>query len=169
MNPKQRIRMKNSLLSIIAISSFALVGCGEKKDGSADSEPKPESTTASKPNPAPKPSPEPAPNPEPAPKVTAESRDAFLGTWKGKYSGIDDEMIIEKGAGDDEVVITLHADFENPDKVNGKLVAADKIEVPKQSMGGAPGTAVITLADGKLHLAQSGFGLTVEGKDYEKQ
>ena len=158
--------MKRLLASILALSTFILAGCGdEKKDTKKDdqSDPKPKSI------PGEIPEPKPAPAPEPAATVTAADRDAFLGTWQGKYSGIDDEMVIEAGQNDDEVVITIHASFENPDKVKGKLVAADKIDVPKQPMGGSPGTAEITLVDGKLHYKQSGLGITVEGVDYEKQ
>ena len=101
--------------------------------------------------------------------VTAAERDAFVGTWVGKYSGLKDEMIVEAGAADHEVVITLHAKYENPDKVNGKLLSATKIIVAEQSMGGSPGTAEITMEDGKLSLTQNGMGITLEGEGYEKQ
>ena len=104
------------------------------------------------------------------PAADAESRNAFLGTWKGTYFGLEDVMIIKKGASDTEVVITIHATFgSKPDKVKGKLVAVNKIDVPEQTMGHLPGTAVITLTDGKLHLKQSGGGATYEGTGYEKQ
>ena len=102
-------------------------------------------------------------------KLAPSSRDPFIGKWIGEYSGTKDELIIEKGSTDLEFLITIHASFGNPDKVKGKLVASDRIEIQKQTMGGAPGTAVITLVNGKIQYQQTGFGITVHGKDYEKQ
>ena len=102
--------------------------------------------------------------------ISAASRDAFIGTWKGKYLGLDDEMIIKAGESDTEVVITLHANHgDAADTVKGNLVAADRIEVPEQSIGNRPGTAVITMTDGKLTLEQSEARGTAKGTGYEKQ
>ena len=105
--------------------------------------------------------------------LTPSSRGRFLGTWKGQYHGLDDEMILEAGSSDYEVNITLHAriagDTEAFDKVVGKLVAADRIEIPEQKLRGGVGRATITLKNGKLQLKQSGGGVTVKGKDYVKQ
>ncbi len=100
---------------------------------------------------------------------TAADRDAFVGTWKGKYSGLDDEMVIEKGEGDLDVMVTLHSSFENPDKVPGTVTASDTVTITDQTLGGAKGSAVIKIADGKLTLEQSGLGTTVKGEGYEKQ
>ena len=103
-------------------------------------------------------------------QLAPASRDAFIGTWKGKYLGLDDEMIIKAGESDTEVVITLHANHgDAADTVKGNLVAADRIEVPEQSIGNRPGTAVITMTDGKLTLEQSEARGTAKGTGYEKQ
>jgi len=150
--------MKNILLTTLAFSVVSLfVGCGDSGSDSPEANAD-ASDTSSAPAAA-----------EPAAEVTAADRDAFLGTWKGKYSGLDDEMIIEAGEAPDAVVVTIHSTYENPDKVNGKLVSPDKIEIPKQSMGGMSGTAEIMMVDGKLKYKQKGGGVTVEGEGYEKQ
>ena len=100
----------------------------------------------------------------------AKSREAFFGIWKGTYFGIEDTMKIEAGTGPKSVIITMHA-REIPDKVKGILESPTRIRVPEQSMGGYPGTAIITLDDGKLTLRQkmSGKDGVVEGKGYQKQ
>ncbi|WP_206018745.1 leucine-rich repeat domain-containing protein [Rubritalea profundi] len=103
--------------------------------------------------------------------LSSKSRDAFIGRWKGKYHGLDDVMKIEAGKGPKSVVVTIHAEFENPDKVKGTLESASQINIPEQSMGGKPGTAVIKLEGGKLRLSQkmSGDDVAFEGIGYEKQ
>ena len=50
----------------------------------------------------------------------------------------------------------------------GELSAPDVINVPEQTMGGAPGTARITYTNGRLTYAQSGLGITCGGSDYVK-
>jgi len=152
--------MKNILLTTLAVSVVSLfVGCGDSGSDSPEANANTNDSSSS----------EAEATPAAAAEITAADRDAFLGTWKGKYSGLDDEMIIEAGESPDAVVVTIHSTYENPDKVNGKLVSPDKIEIPKQSMGGMSGTATIMMADGKLKYEQKGGGMTVKGEGYEKQ
>jgi hypothetical protein len=107
--------------------------------------------------------------------LSSSDREKFIGNWMGSYGcesvGVEpvpDTMVIARGSGDLDFVITLHADFLNPDIVNGELTNIDVITVPTQNMGGAPGTARITYADDMLTLTQTGFGITCEGTDYVK-
>jgi len=107
--------------------------------------------------------------------LSSDDREKFTGNWVGSYGcesvGVEpvpDTMVIARGSGDLDFVITLHADFLNPDIVNGKLADIDVITVPAQNMGGAPGTARITYSNNMLTLTQAGFGITCEGIDYVK-
>jgi hypothetical protein len=104
---------------------------------------------------------------------TSADRDKFVGTWNGNYSceftdKFADTMIVEAGSGDLDVLITIHVSFANPDKVNGTLSSATVVDVPEQSMGGATGTAKLTLNGDTLEFTAGGLGITCGGTDYEK-
>ena len=107
--------------------------------------------------------------------LSSDDRGKFIGNWVGSYrcesirvEPVTDTVVIARGSGDLDFVITLHADFLNPDIANGKLTDIDVITVPAQNMGGAPGTARITYSNNMLTLTQAGFGITCEGIDYVK-
>ena len=150
--------MHKALTLILALSLFSLVGC----DNGGGSTPPAGGGNGGDATPTPD-------TPEAGGAVDPASRAAFIGTWKGKYSGLDDTMIIEAGEGELDVMVTLHSTFENPDKVPGKLTANDTVTIIDQQLGGMKGSAVITIADGKLALVQKGGGATVKGEGYEKQ
>jgi hypothetical protein len=104
---------------------------------------------------------------------TAADRDRFVGTWIGNYAcdftgEFVDTMIVEAGPGDLDVLITIHQTFANPDKVNGVLTSPTVVDVPEQSMGGATGTAKLTLNGDTLEFTAAGLGITCGGTDYER-
>lgn len=104
---------------------------------------------------------------------TSADRDKFVGTWVGHYgcaSGatIEDTLIITAGSGDLDLSIRIHATAANPDTVSGTLTSATEVNVPEQSMGGATGTATISLQGDRLAFQASGLGMTCGGTDYQK-
>jgi hypothetical protein len=106
--------------------------------------------------------------------ATSADRDKFVGTWTGQYGCFagatgSDTLIITAGSGDLDVSIKIHATFLNPDTVTGTLTSPTQINVPEQSMGGAPGTAKLILNGSKLDFHQTGGGLTCGGSDYTRQ
>ena len=108
-------------------------------------------------------------------RPTSSDRDKFVGRWAGSYvcpgislPAVADTLIIALGPGALDFRITLHVGTFNPDVVTGELSAPDVINVPEQTMGGAPGTARITYTNGRLTYAQSGLGITCGGSDYLK-
>lgn len=108
------------------------------------------------------------------PSITSADRDKFVGTWTGHYGcadlgvTIEDKMIMEAGSGDLDLKIKIHVSAANPDTVNGTLTSATEVDVPEQSMGGATGTAKITLKGDRLEFQATGMGLTCGGTDYKK-
>lgn len=75
--------------------------------------------------------------------LSSDDREKFVGNRVGSYrcesvgvEPVPDTVVVARGSGDLEFVITLHADFLNPDIVNGKLTDTDVITVPAQNMGG---------------------------------
>jgi hypothetical protein len=75
--------------------------------------------------------------------LSSDDRGKFIGNWVGSYrcesirvEPVPDTVVIARGSGDLDFVITLHADFLNPDIANGKLTDIDVITVPTQNMGG---------------------------------
>jgi hypothetical protein len=105
--------------------------------------------------------------------LTSADRDKFVGTWTGHYgcaegATIEDKMIIEAGSGDLDLKIKIHVSAANPDTVNGTLTSATEVNVPEQSMGGATGTAKITLKGDTLEFQATGLGITCGGTDYKK-
>ena len=107
--------------------------------------------------------------------VDPANRNKFVGTWNGTYgcdggSTIADKMTIATKSDNLELTITIHADSENPDQVNGTLTANNEITISEQSMGGGPGKGRIAyLTDGTLEYIQSGGGITCEGSGYAKK
>lgn len=94
----------------------------------------------------------------------------FVGEWVGTYGckivgidPIDDVLLIERGDGEGEYVVTLHADAANPSVVVGTARGSDAIVVAKQRMGGMQGTAEIFAEGAGLRLKQGGFGMYCEG------
>ena len=107
--------------------------------------------------------------------LSSDDREKFIGNWVGSYGcesvgveAVPDTMVVARGSGDLDFVITLHADFLNPDTVDGKLTDINVITIPVQSMGGVPGTGKITYSNNTLTLTQMAFGITCEGTDYVK-
>jgi hypothetical protein len=105
---------------------------------------------------------------------TSADRDRFVGTWTGNYgcdpaATLADKMIIEAGSGDLDLRITIHVDFANPDTVDGTLTSPTEVDVPRQSMGGASGTAKLTLHGETLEFSATGLGITCGGDDYTRQ
>jgi hypothetical protein len=105
--------------------------------------------------------------------ATSADRDKFVGTWTGNYgcagiAPIADKMTIQAGSGDLDLSITIHVDFSNPDTVTGTLTSATDVNVPEQSMGGAPGTAMLTLKGDTLEFSATGLGITCGGSDYTR-
>lgn len=79
-----------------------------------------------------------------------------------------DTLVVALGGGALDFSIIIHAKFANPDTVTGSLTEPNKINVPQQSMGGAPGTAQITSQGTLLTYSQTGLGITCGGTDYAK-
>lgn len=110
----------------------------------------------------------------PASSLASADRDKFVGTWTGSYgcaglgTPVSDKLTIAIGSGDLDFSITIHATYANPDTVSGNLTGPNQISVPEQSMGGAPGTAKITLQGAVLEYSQTGLGVTCGGKDYAR-
>lgn len=105
--------------------------------------------------------------------LSSADRVKFLGRWAGTYAcpkfpSQPDTLIIATGKQELEFSITIHSGYLNPDVVIGKLTGADEITVPEQSMGGAAGTATITIADEVITYRQSGLGVTCTGLRYRK-
>jgi hypothetical protein len=105
--------------------------------------------------------------------VTSADRDKFVGTWTGHYgcavgATIEDTLIIKAGSGDLDLSIKIHTTTANPDTVSGTLTSATEVNVPEQSMGGATGTAKITLKGDTLEFQATGMGITCGGTDYKK-
>jgi len=102
---------------------------------------------------------------------TSADRDKFVGTWAGSYtcpgvSPASDTLVISLGGGALAFSIIIHVGFVNPDTVSGELAEPTLITVPQQTMGGAPGTALIAYQGAQLAYSQSGFGITCGGTDY---
>jgi hypothetical protein len=106
--------------------------------------------------------------------VTSADRDKFVGTWAGHYGcpdygvTIEDTLIIKAGSGDLDLSIKIHTTTANPDTVSGTLTSATEVNVPEQSMGGATGTAKISLQGDTLTFEATGLGTTCSGTDYKK-
>ena len=106
------------------------------------------------------------PNPEPDTTSSQPSEnqlERFVGVWTGKYSGIDDQITIQKTNVRGEYQVDLHQKFSNPDSVIAHSNAENQLEIRNQNLGGAAGTATLTFKDGKLMLEQKGLGMTVRG------
>jgi len=104
---------------------------------------------------------------------TSTDRDKFVGTWAGSYgcpgnTPVPDTLVVGLGGGALDFSIIIHMGFLNPDTVSGDLTEPNLISVPQQSMGGAPGTARITLKGALLAYSQTGFGITCGGTDYAR-
>jgi hypothetical protein len=104
---------------------------------------------------------------------TSADMDKFVGTWAGSYNcpGSDatlDTLIISLGNNEFELSIIIHAGYFNPDNVSGELTEPNLIIVSEQSMGGALGTAEITLQGAQLTYYQTGFGITCGGTNYQQ-
>lgn len=109
---------------------------------------------------------------EPTAPASAD-RAKFVGTWGGSYAcpgggPTADTLVIDLGAGALDFGIIIHARFANPDTVSGELTEPNRITVPQQSMGGAPGTAQITSHGTLLTYSQTGLGITCGGTNYAK-
>ncbi len=107
--------------------------------------------------------------------LSSDDREKFVGNWVRSYrcgsigaQPVPDPVVIARGSGDLDFVITMHVDFLNPDIANGKLTDIDVVTVLAQNMGGARSTARITYSNNMLTLTQAGFGITCEGTDYVK-
>jgi len=102
--------------------------------------------------------------------LSSSDLDKFLGKWAGMYEcgGPDDEMIIAKGSGALDVKVTLHSDIAFVEVLDGELTAVNVITIPEQTIGGFPGSAKITYANGNLSLEQMGFGITCKGSGYTR-
>lgn len=103
-------------------------------------------------------------------------RSKFFGLWRqGAYrclksEAVEDSLRIEKGVGMLGVIVTIHAEFVNPDRVKGRLVSKNTIEIPEQTMGNMPGSARIVMGpDGVLTYWQRGLGIECLGEGYKKQ
>jgi hypothetical protein len=104
---------------------------------------------------------------------TSADRSKFVGTWAGSYSCLGgdaspDTMVIIFGNGSLDLSIIIHVEAFNPDTVSGVLTEPNIINVSEQSMGGAPGTALLTIQGSVLTYSQTGFGITCGGTDYTK-
>ena len=103
---------------------------------------------------------------------TSADRAKFVGTWAGSFAcpgggPASDTLVINLGASPLGFSINIHVGFANPDTVSGDLAEPNRINVPQQTMGGAPGTAQITYGT-LMTYSQSGFGITCGGADYTK-
>lgn len=103
--------------------------------------------------------------------ATSADRAKFVGTWAGHYgcsvgAMIADKMIVKAGSGDLDLSITIHSNAAKPDTVTGTLTSATEVSVPQQTMGGAPGTAKLTLSGNTLDFRATGMGMTCGGSDY---
>ena len=87
----------------------------------------------------------------------------FAGIWKGSYAHHADEIVIRNGEQPDQFEILLHTHHANSSRVTGRLVADNRIEIPMQEIGGAPGAAWLTLRNSELILKQTGMGITMTG------
>ena len=104
---------------------------------------------------------------------TSADRTKFVGTWGGSYTcpgggPTADTLVMNLGATPLGFSIIIHAGFANPDTVSGELTEPNRIDVPQQSMGGAPGTAQITSHSTLMTYSQTGLGITCGGTDYAK-
>jgi hypothetical protein len=106
------------------------------------------------------------------PVSSSADRDKFVGTWTGTYGcvgvSIKDTLTISRGSGERDLSIKIHATTSNSDTVSGELTGPNEVKVSEQSMGGAPGTAEITLQGEKLTYRQTGLGITCSGTDYAR-
>lgn len=105
------------------------------------------------------------------PQPTSADRVKFVGTWAGTYTctgfpSVPDTLTIGLGSGTLDFSIIIHVGSFNPDIVTGELTEPNLLNVPEQSMGGAPGTAQITTDGDLLIYSQSGFGITCGGTNY---
>ena len=104
---------------------------------------------------------------------TSADRAKFVGTWGGSYTcpgggPTADTLVINLGGSSLGFDIIIHARFANPDTVSGDLTEPNLINVPQQSMGGAPGLAQIRSQGALITYNQTGFGITCGGTDYAK-
>ncbi len=108
---------------------------------------------------------------KPEPGLSSADRTSFVGRWAGNYTcpkfpTTPDTLIIATASEPLEFSITIHSGHFNPDLVTGTLTQKHEITIPKQIMGGALGTAQITVSGSALSFTQTGFGVTCTGNDY---
>lgn len=104
---------------------------------------------------------------------TSADRAKFVGTWAGQYAcpggGLTpDTLVMNLGGTPLGFSIIIHAGAANPDTVSGDLTEPNRINVPQQTMGGAPGTVQITSHGTLMTYNQTGSGITCGGTDYAK-
>jgi len=103
--------------------------------------------------------------------LSSSDRTKFLGRWAGNYTcprmaAHPDTLIIAPGNGELDFSLTIHAGIMNPDLVTGHLTGRKEIMVTDQQLGGAPGSARISMRGDTLRFEQSGFDVTCSGDDY---
>lgn len=103
---------------------------------------------------------------------TSADRAKFVGTWAGSYAcpgggPTADTLVINLAGSALGFSIIIHVEAVNPDTVSGDLTEPNRIDVPQQTISGAPGTAQITYGT-LMAYSQTGFGITCGGTDYAK-
>lgn len=152
------------LLMTIALGWIAGCGSSRNQDETSEASPLSESAFAGS---TPVESADAGVDPSAKDDALAAERSKFLGSWTGTYRDTSDAMRIEAGDEPTQVRVTLHTSYDNPSVVTGTLATATMIDIPVQAIDGAPGQAVLVLAEDKLTLKQSALGITLEGS-YEK-
>jgi hypothetical protein len=114
-------------------------------------------------------------NPLSQPEPASPDREKFIGEWAGTYectSFSGDTIIINKGTGDLDVLVSLHVfsfiDSADLEFNSGNLTGINVITIPEQKIAGFDGSAEIKYSSNTLSLVQRGFGLTCNGSNYIK-